>query len=209
VGCATGAWLTAWQNAGVNDFYGIDGPYVDQDRLEIPSSKYAATDLNSTFDLGRRFDLVQSLEVAEHLEPNHSEAFVACLASHAERFVLFSAAPPGQGGEFHINERPYEFWRALFEQRGFAMADPVRPVILNEKDISYWYRYNTFLFIRRELLPSLPAQLTGTVLLPEANISDVSPSLFRLRKAVLKALPRRLQHEVARLKAAVFPTRRF
>jgi hypothetical protein len=35
--------------------------------------------------------------------------FVYCLARHARRFVLFSAAPPGQGGEFHVNERPFEY----------------------------------------------------------------------------------------------------
>jgi hypothetical protein len=47
--------------------------------------------------LDRRFDLVQSLEVAEHITPAASEAFVEDLARHAERFVLFSAAPPGKG----------------------------------------------------------------------------------------------------------------
>ena len=209
VGCATGAWLDAWSKAGVQDLRGIDGPYVNPQRLQIPSSLYTAMDLNSPFDLGRTFDLVQSLEVAEHLQPSHSEAFVACLASHAERFILFSAAPPGQGGEFHINERPYQFWRAVFQQHGFAMTDPIRPIILDEKGISYWYRYNIFLFVRREILPNLPAQITNAVVPPDAEIIDVSPPFFRLRKAALRVLPYRLQHEVARLKASVFPTRRF
>jgi hypothetical protein len=33
--------------------------------------------------------------------------------------VLFSAAPPGQGGEHHVNERTYEFWRGLFARHGY------------------------------------------------------------------------------------------
>ena len=28
--------------------------------------------------------------------------------------VLFSAAPPGQGGHGHVNERSYEYWRGEF-----------------------------------------------------------------------------------------------
>ncbi|MDP6884692.1 MAG: hypothetical protein QF830_11185, partial [Rhodospirillales bacterium] len=43
-----------------------------------------------------------SLEVAEHLPPDAAETFVATLVAHG-RLVLFSAAPPGQGGLNHVN----------------------------------------------------------------------------------------------------------
>jgi SAM-dependent methyltransferase len=209
VGCATGSWLRAWQDTGIEDFHGIDGPYVDKNKLAVSPSHYTALDLGRSFDLGRTYDLVQSLEVAEHLPPNASEEFVTCLARHAERFVLFSAAPPGQGGEFHVNERPYKFWRGLFEERGFVTADFVRPLISHDATISYWYRYNTFLFARRELFASLPDQIRRAVLPAGTAIPDVSPPLFRLRKAVLRAVPSKVQDKLARLKSAVLPTRRF
>lgn len=208
VGCATGTWLRAWQALGVGDIHGVDGLYISPETLEIPRAKYTAVDLNRAFDLGRTFDLVQSLEVAEHLEPEQSENFVYCLAAHAERFVLFSAAPPGQGGEFHINERSYEYWRDLFERRGFVTADPIRPLIMGERTISYWYRYNVLLFVRRECLAGLP-DLAKTVIDAHEAIRDVSPPSFRWRKAVLRVLPGWLQHKLARLKANHFPTRRF
>ena len=36
VGCGQGGWLRVWQTQGVDDVFGIDGPYVDPDHLFIP-----------------------------------------------------------------------------------------------------------------------------------------------------------------------------
>jgi 2-polyprenyl-3-methyl-5-hydroxy-6-metoxy-1,4-benzoquinol methylase len=83
--------------AGVHDICGVHRDYVSRSQLLIPDELFRAADLARPLALGRRFDLVQSLEVAEHITPAASEAFVENLARHAERFVLFSAAPPGKG----------------------------------------------------------------------------------------------------------------
>jgi hypothetical protein len=208
VGCAMGTWLHAWAECGVTDYHGVDGDYVDRRRLEIPTTAFTAVDLSAKFDLGRQFDLVQSLEVGEHLETRAAEGFVDSLARHALRYVLFSAAPPGQGGEFHINERPYEFWREKLARRGFVAIDAVRPAIAVDARISYWYRYNTFLFVRHEALAGLPADLRTKVVAESTPLADVSPLPFRLRKAFVRLLPYRMQHEIARLKAHILPTGR-
>jgi SAM-dependent methyltransferase len=209
VGCAAGTWLHAWTQAGVADIHGIDGDHVDRDLLEIPGASFTPVDLNAPFDLGRRFDLVQSLEVAEHLDASTSNAFAECLARHAGRYVLFSAAPPGQGGENHINERPYEFWRERFEGLGFATLDAVRPAIAHDARISTWYRYNTLLFVRDEIVPELEPGLGTCRVPPGRAIADLSPLGFRIRKALVRRLPSAAQHAIARLKARVFPTGRF
>ena len=129
MGCALGTWLRCWSELGVVDIHGIDGSYVHQSCLEIPQSSFTSVDLNESFDLGRQFDLVQSLEVGEHIRNLGSDKFVQNITRHAERFILFSAAPPGQGGENHINEQEYEFWRERFAQHEFAVLDCVRPLI--------------------------------------------------------------------------------
>ena len=208
VGCARGTWLRAWSELGIMDLHGVDGDYVDRQMLEIPISNFTTANLSVAFDLGRQFDLVQSLEVGEHIEENASEIFVDSLARHARRYILFSAAPPGQGGEYHVNEQPYEFWREKFEVRGFATVNSVRPAIVKDDRISYWYRYNTLLFIRHELLPEMGENLRDKMLPASEQIKDLSSRSFRLRKALVRRLPKAIQHELARLKAKVLPTGR-
>jgi 2-polyprenyl-3-methyl-5-hydroxy-6-metoxy-1,4-benzoquinol methylase len=118
--------LAIWLQHGAKDVLGVDGPYVDQSRLHIPTSQFLASDLAYPLKLERQFDLVQSLEVAEHLPEQASEQFVDSLVRHG-RLVLFSAATPGQGGENHINEQPWEYWRAKFAARNFELFDFLRP----------------------------------------------------------------------------------
>ena len=193
---------------GITDLHGVDGDYVDRQILELPQVTFTAIDLNGAFDLGRQFDLVQSLEVGEHIQESASETFAECLARHARRYILFSAAPPGQGGEYHINEQPYEFWRQKFERRGFVTIDAVRPAIAEDKRISYWYRYNTLLFVRRDLLLKISNDFRDKMVRASDQIKDLSPLAFRLRKAVVGRLPNAVQHEIARLKSKLLPTGR-
>ena len=208
VGCAAGTWLRFWGKQGVIDRHGVDGDYVDRKVLEIPATDFTPTDLNKPFDLGRRFDLVQSFEVAEHIDTASSETFADNLANHAERFVLFSAAPPGQGGEYHVNEQPYDFWRNLLAERGFVALDCVRPAILGDVRISYWYRYNSFLYVRREHMGSLPGELRDSEVPEGVALRDLSPFIFQARKALVGLLPYAAQHQIARLKSRLLPTGR-
>lgn len=104
VGCGPGTWVARWITEGVTDAIGVDGDYVDRSSLRIPAGQFVAADLEDPLHLGRTFDLVQSLEVAEHLDEVHADAFVASLARHGDT-VLFSAALPGQGGAHHVNEQ--------------------------------------------------------------------------------------------------------
>jgi SAM-dependent methyltransferase len=206
VGCARGTWLRAWRDRGVADLHGVDGDYVDRRMLEVPARMFTAVDLNDSFDLGRQFDLVQSFEVGEHIKESASEAFAESIVRHARRYVLFSAAPPGQGGEHHINEQPYEFWRSKFERRGFVTVDAVRPAIAGDNRISYWYRYNSLLFVRGELLPDVQGDMRATLLLAGDRIKDLSPLTFRFRKAVVRHLPNAVQYKIARLKSKFLRT---
>ena len=71
-----------------------------------------------------KFDLVISLETAEHMPPDCSEQFVENLVNHAMGTICFSAVSPGQGGEGQINEQTSEFW-FFFENHGYDIdADP-------------------------------------------------------------------------------------
>ena len=102
VGCGDGSWLKEFEANGISDYLGVDGDYVDRTILRIPETHFFAHDLTTPLNLDRTFDLVVSLEVAEHLSEVHSDIFIDSLTRLAP-IILFSAAIPGQGGEMHLN----------------------------------------------------------------------------------------------------------
>jgi len=71
--------------------------------------------------------------------------------------VLFSAAVPGQGGTHHINEQMPMYWRALFRRHGYVLLDAIRPAILADTRIEWWYRQNTVLYVSEDLLRERPS----------------------------------------------------
>lgn len=188
VGCGAGAWLSVYREQDVTEVLGVDGDYVNRDRLLIPRECFRAVDVSQPFDLGRRFDLVQSLEVAEHLPAASSRTLVANLVQHGSH-VLFSAAIPGQGGENHINEQSYEFWRALFAAHGYTPYDLVRPRLRPEQQVERWYAYNTLLYVHDTQAATLPEAVRRTRVPDDAPIPNVAPPLFRLRTALVRPLP--------------------
>jgi|GEM_PF-6213618 len=77
------------------------------------------------------------------------------------QIFLFSAAIPGQGGESHINEQPLTFWRSEFARHDYVALDVIRPKLVGQTDVAPWYRYNCILYVAKDKLAQLPAELTG------------------------------------------------
>ena len=188
IGCGRGAWLPEWQRAGVVDYLGIDGDYVDLDRLFIPPDRFTTQDLTQRFYLGRRFDLVASLEVGEHITPNDTETFVDNLCTHSDA-ILFSAAVPGQGGLSHVNEQDYEFWRKRFSARDYRLFDFIRPKLVSCHEVEPWYRYNSLFFARAGALKRLSEEARSAEIERDQPVPDYSPILWQLRNAIIRRLP--------------------
>ncbi|HLT73024.1 MAG TPA: methyltransferase domain-containing protein [Cyclobacteriaceae bacterium] len=147
VGCGLGTWMRVFQDAGVKDILGIDGDYVDKSKLVISEEHFFSRDLRMPFDLGRKFDLVISLEVAEHLPPQHAGTFISSLCAHSDR-IIFSAAIPGQGGQNHLNEQWSTYWTEMLAQHGYQRIDAIRPQVWNLKSVDVWYRQNMFVYAK-------------------------------------------------------------
>ena len=151
IGCGRGAWLRAFQELGVSRIRGIDGEYLDRSKLLIPPECFTCTDLSKPFELEGRYDLAICLEVAEHLPETMASILIEKLVAAAPA-VLFSAALPGQGGTRHITEKMPAYWRALFQRHGYVLLDPIRPAILTDARIEWWYRQNTVLYASESLI---------------------------------------------------------
>ena len=185
VGCGTGAWLAEWTRDGVTDVLGVDGDYVARAAMQIDQAKFRAVDLRNPLSLDRRFDLVESLEVAEHLDEACADQFVQSLVRHADT-VLFSAAIPGQGGIHHVNEQWPSYWINRFNREGYKLFDIIRPIIWADARIETWYRQNVLLFSRTLALPATATCID--LVHPELWRGRQGPPALTLRQ-VAKALP--------------------
>jgi SAM-dependent methyltransferase len=144
VGCGTGTWLRAALDLGVEEIYGIDGVPLQSPELLIPDQFFRVSDLSQTIALGRKFDVVLCLEVAEHLPADAAPKLIATLVAHSD-IVVFSAASPRQSGQHHINCQWPSYWQTLFNDQGYACDDGIKWQIWNIDKIEPWYRQNIFL----------------------------------------------------------------
>jgi SAM-dependent methyltransferase len=156
VGCGRGAWLRELNASNVK-ILGLDGDYLKPSMLRFPPECFRPTDLSSKFEIPPgQYDLAICLETAEHLPPANARHLVRQLTKAAPQ-VLFSAAPPGQAGEGHINCQPLSYWRRFFEEFGFRMLDPFRPMLRDDRRVAWWYRQNAVLFASPQAITANPA----------------------------------------------------
>jgi SAM-dependent methyltransferase len=203
VGCGRGVWLAAWRDLGVNELLGVDGEYVDRASLRIPEAHFVAKDIAEPFRLGKRFELVQCLEVAEHIPERYADNLLDNLVGHGD-VVLFSAAQPGQGGEHHVNEQPLSYWIRKFRSRGLRAFDFPRHVVDGVTDIEPWYRYNTLLFATDAAASSLASNVAQHELPETASPKEFRPFLWRARCMCIRLLPPSAVQRLARLKHRAF-----
>ena len=202
VGSGHGAWAAEWHKAGVKDVVAVDGDYVNRDQLAIPAEMFVAHDLATSLDLKRRFDLVQSLEVAEHLPAEWAGQFVDNLIRHGD-VVLFSAAVPHQGGEHHVNEQPPEYWRKLFAERGYQVFDWIRPRLAGRREVKPWYRFNSYIYANAKGAKRLSKSIRDSRVADGRPLEIGGDLAWTLRRTAVRLIPTALVKPIAMAKASV------
>lgn len=144
LGSGTGAMVNFARKMGV-DAYGVDlinGPehwFMHHDLTQPLELSYSVNtgqplyippwtkenDVLADQRLPVTFPLITCLEVAEHLHADAAPILVATIARHMSvgGLLIFSAAPPGQAGEHHVNCQPARYWRSLFYEHGISYRD--------------------------------------------------------------------------------------
>jgi len=144
VGCGTGKSLD-WLLLHHIDVHGVEGSESAIRHADHPE-KIQRHDLNIPLQLNRKFDLVWCFEVAEHIHPDYTDAFLTTLTNHSDHIVM-SAAHPGQGGIGHFNEQPRQYWIDKLAKIGYLHDDAARTRLIRDWT---WFPENLFVF-RRDL----------------------------------------------------------
>ena len=177
VGCGVGTWLSVFKELGVEEIVGLDGDHVDKKILQISEEQFSVRNLEKPFQLNRQFDLVVSLEVAEHLSKECAKTFVKTLTELGP-VILFSAAIPFQGGVHHVNEQWPDYWVKHFQDYDYSVIDPLRKRIWQNHEVEWWYSQNILLFARRDYLEYHPLLKRESETTATSQLSVVHPQKY-------------------------------
>lgn len=118
IGSGTGAMVNMAERIGIPVVNGID-------QLPRPNHpKLIQADLREAILLPFKYELVTSVETAEHIEPEYADNLVLTIVSNASRRIIFTAAMPGQMGHGHVNCQPMVYWREKFWNHGWGVNLP-------------------------------------------------------------------------------------
>lgn len=114
-GGGPGGYLTGFRDAGVRNLVTVE-PHPLHDCL-FAGMKQLAIDI-FTEPVNSTYDLIMTVEVAEHIPAGLHPQLIAWLISHTNRWIVFTAAHPGQPGEGHVANKSPLTWRKDFESSG-------------------------------------------------------------------------------------------
>lgn len=148
LGCGMGNYLKYFAERGCRAV-GVEGSSAGVSR--VPESVIAFQhDLRKPLGTNQKFDLVMSVEVAEHIPKKYSRNLVSSVCRHARDVIVFTAAPPGTPGQDHINCQDQSFWDDLFANNGFFF-DRERTKALRQHAIetsaAQWFQEWAFVYV--------------------------------------------------------------
>jgi SAM-dependent methyltransferase len=173
-GCGLGNWLHVARELGATETRGYDTPEIPAGARRLATTEFFAADLTRFIPVERRFDVAICLETADQLSPDAAVPLVKTLCAAAD-WVLFSAALPFQEGNHHAGENWMEYWAGLFSREKFLCYDILRSVFWRDRDIAFYLRQNTCLYVRKDAQDALRARGFSPTVCPP---SLIHPELF-------------------------------
>ena len=131
VGCAMGYLVAALRDRGV-EAYGIDvSEYaISKIREDIrPYCKIASALEPLSFDLPQHYDLITTIEVAEHLYEEDCNKFIENLCKYSD-CIIFSSTPDDFKEKTHYNVQQGEYWCGKFAKHQFYSDLKALPIYI-------------------------------------------------------------------------------
>jgi cyclopropane fatty-acyl-phospholipid synthase-like methyltransferase len=147
LGCGMGDYVRTLLDHQISAA-GYDG---NPDTPELSKGLCGVFDLSAPADLGKRYDWVVSLEVAEHIPKEYETHFVENLDRHNRKGIVLSWALVGQGGFGHFNCQNNDYVKDLLAQYGYINDLEAEEVIRSEVHFT-WFRDTLMVFRRKQIL---------------------------------------------------------
>jgi len=106
-------------------------------------------DLTKELNLNKKFDVVLSLEVGEHIPPKYESIFIDNLVKHCKTYLILSWALPGQGGTGHFNEKPNQYVIKKLNDKGFSYHPIYSQLLRNSVTTCPWFKKTILVFYKR------------------------------------------------------------
>ena len=120
IGCGSGFLIDYFNKKGI-EVIGIDGSKGARATVSVEiKDKILLYDVRRSLKLKRKFDLIISIEVAEHIEKEFVNKFLDNLTKYGDR-ILLTAADVSQSGHHHVNCQPKAYWINLLEKKDFRL----------------------------------------------------------------------------------------
>tara|TARA_R110000822_G_scaffold1158_2_gene5191 strand:+ start:7251 stop:7853 length:603 start_codon:yes stop_codon:yes gene_type:complete len=123
VGCGSGYSLDYFKSEHNCTVLGIEGLYENIIDMHEKGLQCIYHDLNDGPIKTVGFDLVNSFEVAEHIDEEFVENFLNTMIGN--KMICMTAASPNQGGHHHVNCQPKEYWIDKMKVYGFEYEKDV------------------------------------------------------------------------------------
>jgi len=142
VGCGTGGQVQAALDMG----WGAFG--IDVDDTVHGDRNIALIDLCvNPVIFHKPFDLVWSVETAEHIPEEYEDNFVETLTSNSESYIILTASMYSLAS--HVNCKPRDYWISRIEEEGFNYSEELYQELLKHSTMKREFIKHTGMIFKR------------------------------------------------------------
>lgn len=132
--------------------FAIDGTSFGEDFICDKAINFKQLDFTLPFQSFDRVDLVTCCEVVEHIDAKYESVLCDNISGCVGKYLVLTAAIPGQPGNHHVNCKPLKYWINLFQTTyGLKYDEAITEKWRNEwrqKKIKFYFYQNLMVFER-------------------------------------------------------------